>query len=110
MNKINVKRFLCVFSIFLLINSAAVTAQQVYEPPYAKWGRLAMQKTKERYPRADIVDYLHIGRDRITPNTAVEKFKLWLHEGSREFGVFVYIEFELNSDKLINITFRETDR
>ena len=32
------------------------------QPPYAKWGKLAVEKTKEQYPKAEIIDYLHIGR------------------------------------------------
>ncbi|MFC4024219.1 YqzG/YhdC family protein [Oceanobacillus longus] len=78
-------------------------------PSYAKWGRLAVQETKSKYPNAKIVDYLHVGREA-NGNTTVEKFKLWLNEESREFGVFIHIEFDTETDEVLNITFEETDQ
>ena len=84
-------------------------AQQKPIPPYAKWGTLAMKKTQERYPYAKIIDYLHVGR--VTdPKSTTEKFKLWLKDDKREFGVFVDIEFNPATNQVINITFRETTR
>ncbi|SFA96305.1 Protein of unknown function [Lentibacillus halodurans] len=76
-------------------------------PSYAKWGRLAMKETQSRYPNADIVDYLHQGREE-KDTTAVEKFKLWLREDSREFGVFINIEFDSETEEVIDISFEET--
>jgi hypothetical protein len=78
-------------------------------PPYAKWGQLAMQKTKEKYPNAAITDYLHLGK---VPGTtsSTEKFKLWLKEKDKEFGVLVDIEFDKNTERLIGIKFREVTR
>jgi hypothetical protein len=78
-------------------------------PPYAKWGQLAMQKTKEKYPNASITDYLHLGR---VPGTTsdTEKFKLWLKDKNKEFGVLVDIEFDKKTEKLITIKFREIER
>ena len=84
-------------------------AQQKPIPPYAKWGTLAMEKTKERYPNAKIIDYLHIGR--VTgPTSTTEKFKLWLKGQQKEFGVFVDIEFNPATNQVIKIAFRETTR
>ncbi|MGJ9459154.1 YqzG/YhdC family protein [Oceanobacillus sp. CF4.6] len=95
-------------SIFIPIGgSVNVQAEEV--PSYAKWGRLAVQETKSKYPDAKIVDYLHIGREA-NGNTTVEKFKLWLNEESREFGVFIHIEFDTETDEVINITFEETNQ
>ena len=84
-------------------------AQQKPIPPYAKWGTLAMKKTQERYPQAKIIDYLHVGRVTGSKSTT-EKFKLWLKDDKREFGVFVDIEFNPATNQVINITFRETTR
>lgn len=84
-------------------------AQQKPIPPYAKWGALAMKETKEKYPNAQIIDYLHIGRD-IGPQTSTEKFKLWIKGQQKEFGVFVNIEFNNQTEKVIKVTFKETDR
>jgi hypothetical protein len=78
-------------------------------PAYAKWGQIAMQKTKEKYPNANIVDYLHVGRVNHT-KSATEKFKLWLKDKDKEFGVLVDIEFEKTSEKIIKITYKEVKR
>lgn len=78
-------------------------------PPYAKWGQLAMKETKKKYPDAAIVDYLHIGRESDNSQTT-ERFKLWLRGSEREFGVFIDIRFSTETEEIIEITFRETDR
>lgn len=84
-------------------------AQQKPIPPYAKWGKIAMEKTHEKYPQAQIIDYLHVGRTT-GPNTTTEKFKLWLKGKDREFGVFVDIEFDTKTEKVLKVTFKETSR
>jgi hypothetical protein len=89
--------------------STSVVLAEKPVPSYAKWGTLAMKKTKERYPNAQIIDYLHVGKTS-GPSSSTEKFKLWLKENQREFGVFVDIEFNKQTEKVINITFRETSR
>ncbi|MCJ8007116.1 YqzG/YhdC family protein [Lederbergia wuyishanensis] len=86
-----------------------VSAQQKPIPSYAKWGVLAMKKTKERYPNARIMDYLHIGKLSGTP-TSTEHFKFWLKEDGKEFGVYVNIEFNNRTEQIINITFRESPK
>ena len=80
------------------------------QPPYAKWGKLAVQKTKEKYPQAQIIDYLHIGRKPKTVNITTEKFKLWLRENGKEYGVFVDVDFDTKTDKFLKITFQKTSR
>ncbi|MEH7308349.1 DUF3889 domain-containing protein [Neobacillus drentensis] len=86
-----------------------VSAQQKPIPPYAKWGTLALEKTHEKYPHAKIVDYLHIGRTS-GPQTSTEKFKLWLKDNNTEFGVYVNIEFNKQTEKVVKVTFQETSR
>lgn len=76
-------------------------------PAYAKWGRIAMQRTAERY-RMPIVDYRHIGRRQLSPGIAEEKFKLWLRDAAREFGVIVSIRFETASERIVGVQFEET--
>jgi len=76
-------------------------------PPYAKWGRLAMQTAMEKYPNADIVDYLHIGRED-KGNTATEKFKLWAKESGKEFGIYIDIEFNPKNDNVIKVSTRKS--
>jgi hypothetical protein len=89
------------------ISTSSIVKAEV--PPYAKWGQLAMQKTKEKYPNAAITDYLHLGK---VPGTtsSTEKFKLWLKEKDKEFGVLVDIEIDKNTERLIGIKFREVTR
>jgi len=78
-------------------------------PSYAKWGKLAMKETKQKYPNAEIIDYLHRGR-KTKGETMIEQFKLWLRGENREFGVFVNIEFNSRTEEVLHITFFETDR
>lgn len=78
-------------------------------PPYAKWGRLAMKETKEKYPEAAIIDYLHIGKT-VENEKTTEKFKLWLRGKDKEFGVFININYNTATEKVLEITMEETDR
>lgn len=105
--------FVLVFSITFYSNlqlpsiiSPALAKVEMNQPPYAKWGRIAMERTKEKYPEASIVDYLHVERIE-GQKTTTERFKLWLKEKNREFGVFVNIEFETNTERIVNVTFKE---
>ncbi|WP_430786758.1 DUF3889 domain-containing protein [Virgibacillus flavescens] len=75
-------------------------------PSYAKWGRVVMQKTKEKYPDAKIVDYLHVGKKEGN-NTTTEKFKLWLKEENNEFGVYIDVKFATDTEQIMNISFKE---
>ena len=78
-------------------------------PAYAKWGKLAIKETQLKYPNADIIDYLHEGKES-KAKTTIEKFKLWLKDGDKEFGVFVRIEFNTETEKVITIDFEETSK
>ena len=79
------------------------------EPSYSEWGKIAMEKTKEKYPQAKIVDYLHLGKEK-GAKYSTEKFKLWLKRGQKEFGVFVNIKFDNETEQIVNITYQKTDR
>ncbi|HJV31279.1 MAG TPA: YqzG/YhdC family protein [Bacillales bacterium] len=111
------KLFICLIAVFILspssiypLNFANTShAQQKPIPSYAKWGRLAMEKTHEKYPNAQIIDYLHIGRITGT-QTSTEKFKLWLKDNQKEFGVFVDIEFDNKSENIIKINLKQTSK
>lgn len=86
------------------------TSAEEIAPAYAKWGRLAMQNTMAKYPSADVIDYLHIGRE-VGSVTSVEKFKLWLRaEDNREFGVFVDITFNNQTEEVVDIKYTETNQ
>ncbi|RJS60098.1 DUF3889 domain-containing protein [Bacillus sp. PK3_68] len=76
-------------------------------PSYAKWGAFAVQKAKQKYPNAAVIDYLHVGRYN-SPDHSTEKFKLWLKENSREFWALVEIKYNSKTEQVIRITIRET--
>ena len=90
--------------LFLFVSSIFYTADVDAERPYVKWGEVTMEKTKEKYPNASILDYKHIGRDT-GATTSTEKFKLWLKEDNQEFGVFVQIQFNNKTEEITGITF-----
>ncbi|WP_459502906.1 YqzG/YhdC family protein [Bacillus sp. C1] len=101
---------LCIIFVAAYSNTYTHSAIVYAQPPYAKWGKLAVEKTKEKYPKAQIIDYLHIGRKPKTVNITVEKFKLWLREAGKEYGVFVDVEFDTKTEKFLKITFQKTSR
>ena len=87
-------------SVSTQIPAIAPTQQEL--PAYAKWGQLAIKETQSKYPNASIIDYLHIGSESKENNT-IEKFRLWLKESGKEFGVSVIIEYTTETDELVNI-------
>lgn len=97
--------FLCMSILTIQHPIDYVTAQEE-DPSYAKWGRLAMQKVKEKYPNANIVDYLHVGRKE-GAKTSTETFKLWLEAPDKEFGIFIDISFKNDTEEVVDIGFRE---
>ncbi|MEH7250670.1 YqzG/YhdC family protein [Neobacillus niacini] len=96
-------------SLFPINTFSSAFAQQKPIPPYAKWGQVAVKETKKKYPNARVVDYLHIGKVS-GEHSSTEKFKLWLKGTQKEFGVFVDIEFNNQTEKIMKITYRETPR
>lgn len=72
------------------------------EPPYAKWGRMAVKETAAKYG-ADIVDYRYDGRTQLSGGLAEERFRLWLRKDSGEFGVTVRIQINLATDRLVGM-------
>jgi hypothetical protein len=97
--------FLC-FGMLTIYQPIEFTSAQKEIPSYAKWGRVAMQKVKEKYPDAKIVDYLHVGRKK-GDKTSTETFKLWLEAPKKEFGIFIDITFDNNTEKVVDIKDRE---
>ena len=100
--------------IFITANLASphiptIAHSQQEIPAYAKWGKLAMKETQSKYPNANIIDYLHEGKES-KANTTIEKFKLWLKDGDKEFGVFVRIEYNTATEKVIRIDLEETSK
>ncbi|MDG0794360.1 YqzG/YhdC family protein [Cohnella ginsengisoli] len=90
----------------------AVRAEQAdaADTTYHKWSLIAIEETKHKYPQASLVDYLHIGRTQLEGGLSEEKFKLWLRQADREFGVFVTVRFNDAEDRLISVAMSETPR
>lgn len=83
--------------------------QTVSTPEYAKWGKLALEHTKSKYPNASIIDYLHIGRET-NSKTTTESFKFWLKEGDHEFGLYLHITFSTKTEEIIEVKEQETNK
>ena len=98
--------FLLLFGNVVDFDSQKYIVAKQGAPSYAKWGRIAMKKTKEKYPQAEIIDYFHIGREKET-DYSIEKFKLWLKDDCKEFGVFVNIKFD-KKEHIVEINYIET--
>ncbi|MDV6377406.1 DUF3889 domain-containing protein [Sporosarcina sp. GW1-11] len=101
--------------LFIALGILVAGTSTIIEPPvlgklevpaYAKWSRLAIKQTMFKYPHADITDYLHIASDS-KGELGVEKFRLWLKEESREFGVLVTVTYAAETGKLIRVEFQE---
>ncbi|SEL97861.1 Protein of unknown function [Paenibacillus sp. cl141a] len=76
------------------------------EPAFAKWGTLAVTETKRKYDM-DVVDYLYMGRTKISSVLAEEKFKLWLKKGNLEIGVYVTVSYHPVTDRILSIRYEE---
>ncbi|MGO0058951.1 DUF3889 domain-containing protein [Brevibacillus fluminis] len=87
----------------------SLVAAPAPEPGYAKWGRLAVTETMKRYPNTAIIDYLHVGRTYPAPGIAQETFKLLLKKNGRIWAVYVRIQFEQTSEKLIRLQVDEAE-
>lgn len=86
----------------------AVAATAADTTTYHKWSLIAIAETKRKYPQAALVDYLHIGRTQLENGLSEEKFKLWLRQDHREFGVYVTVKFADAEGRLVSITTRES--
>ena len=108
------RKTVIVLGIIFAFNSAPIhhsTIAHAQEeiPTYAKWGNLAMKETQLKYPKASIIDYLYEGSEAKGDST-IQKFKLWLKDDDKEFGVFVRIEYTTETEKVVDIKFEETSR
>jgi hypothetical protein len=100
-----------VVALFITVLPSTLLAK---EPDYAKWSRLAFDEIKKKYPKASVVDYLHIGRKKIKSDGASdeeeETFKFWLNENGKGFGVYVQIHYVVSTGKVLSIKFTEAIR
>ncbi|MCT2537969.1 YqzG/YhdC family protein [Aquibacillus koreensis] len=107
--------FLCITAtvMFLSISPSMQSTIQVTQaeevPSYAKWGRLAVKTAIDKYPNAKLIDYEYQGSHRRKTST-VEKFKLWLKEDKKEFGLIVSIEYDIATEETMDIKITETKK
>lgn len=79
-------------------------------PSYTNWGLVAVAEAKKKYPTASVVDYKRFPRIVLSPTTAQDTFKLWMKDGDHELGLYVYVVFDIASENLRSITFKETSQ
>jgi hypothetical protein len=106
--KVCILFFLTILSSLSLTNPNHIALATKPVPNYAKWGVLAMKETKKRYPMADIKDYQHVWREDKKNGTTIERFKLWLKQDNKEFGVYITFTFDSKTEELKDILFVET--
>ncbi|MFT8322152.1 MAG: DUF3889 domain-containing protein [Bacillus sp. (in: firmicutes)] len=93
-------------SFFLLSSAIPASATNNGFPSYVKWGKIAMTKTKEKYPGSEIIDYLHVGKEQKN-NTSIEKFKLIVKNENKEIGVLVNLTFDTRTERLLSVNMTE---
>ncbi len=103
------KNLVFVMGLLLFVHAPDITPVQQEVPAYAKWGMVALKEIKQKYPDANVIDYLHIG-SKTKEDTTIEKFKLWLKDDRHEFGVIIHITFKTQTGEIVDIEFQETDR
>jgi len=104
------RKILIALGIFMAFHAAPPQFLEAYAevpPAYAKWGKLAVEKTQSSYPNSKIIDYLHEGSE-LKEDATIEKFKLWLKEGDKEFGVYVRIKYTTETQQVVDIELQET--
>jgi hypothetical protein len=110
MNKSLIATCLSLVFVFVPFLDKPISINTVHaekaNPSHAKWGRIAMKKTAEKYPSAKIYDYLHVKREQ-RGNYSIETFKLWLDENNNKFEVIVNISFDTKSEKITNVSLQK---
>ena len=97
-----------IYMILLAVTSLAAAASSVHaEPSYAKYGRVAMQETANRYPDADIIDYRYEGHFAAAGSNSEERFRLWLRGAGTEFGVRVRVFVKADSGDVRDVQLEE---
>jgi hypothetical protein len=88
-------------------NTRINTSTSLEEKDYAKWGKLALQKTKEKYPDSRISDYEYDTRLINPDGTIVDYFDFTVYQDHTRRLVKVGIA-HTEEDKLIDIKFEES--
>ncbi|RUT29579.1 DUF3889 domain-containing protein [Paenibacillus zeisoli] len=100
------KRWVITLFTALAISMLGTESLAMAEPSYAEWGRVAVLEAKKKYD-ADITDYKHIGRKPVKDHIYEEQFKLIVKKPSKEFGVYVSVQFNEDTGELLDIKYKE---
>lgn len=89
-----------------IISMLGAESLAMAEPSYAEWGRVAVLEAKKKYD-AEITDYKHIGRKTVRDHIYEEQFKLIVKQPSKQFGVYVSVQFNEDTGELLDIKYKE---
>ena len=79
------------------------------EPPYARWGRIAMEQTAAKFPGVPITDYLYVGKFPKMNSYADEVFRLVIRPASEQRTIIVVITIDERSNKMQTIQFQKIE-
>ena len=96
-----------VFLVLFAVRDLTIAYAQQGISAHAQWGKVAIKETQAKYPQAKIIDYLHEGSE-VNKDSTIEKYKLWLKQSDKEFGVHVRIKYVTNTNKVEKIEIQET--
>ncbi|MFC7395400.1 DUF3889 domain-containing protein [Scopulibacillus cellulosilyticus] len=94
----------CCFFVLSFPNEAYL------QTDYAKWGKIALEKTKERYPDSNVSDYAYMGHEKIADNVAADWFEFQLKRDGKTKSLKVRVTYSSETDKLIDINFFELEQ
>ncbi|MBS4196329.1 DUF3889 domain-containing protein [Lederbergia citri] len=94
------------FFIGAVTHNHQVFAQQ-QELSYEKWGRVAIEKLKERYPNEEISDYLFAGSKKISEKEVVDTFLFVVIKNGKEVEVRVKISYNPKTNQVISSNIQE---
>jgi hypothetical protein len=88
-------------------NTRINTSTSIEENDYAKWGKLAIEETKQKYPDSRVSDYQYDTRMINPDGTIVDYFDFTVYQDNSKRLVKVGVA-HTEDDKLIDIKFEET--
>ncbi|WP_336772203.1 YqzG/YhdC family protein [Paenibacillus sp. MMO-58] len=98
---------LLIYMVIVALFAIAVPSAAYAEPSYAKYGKIAMEETANKYPDADIIDYKYEGHFTASDSRTEERFKLWLRGSGAEFGVRVHIFVAADTGQVRDVRIEE---
>ncbi|QOR65500.1 DUF3889 domain-containing protein [Cytobacillus suaedae] len=72
-----------------------------------KWGELAIKEVQEKYKGVLIKEYQYIWHEEKKDGTGIKRFKFLLRHFGKEFGVYVTISYDVQSEEVKEIQLME---